>query len=285
MAATAAETIAKVAALVPPPSAFVPELVKAQLPRVIPELQMRRISAEHHLVDLKITGALSDVLKGPIPHRTWIATLQAELTKAQASRRTVTAIKHPTDRELVLPLWALPIWDSIAVACQERMRWTQVMDWLKPGNHRAEDQQSLERVRAILARLPWGLKTWPLPGLDGESLVGYTARFLSPSWLAERNMDLMGVCLNAAVVAGRGKAHSYVAPVYLATQLQGIGDWDTNRILGNRSLCDWNPSQYRYIHIPANLANSHWVVFLVDTERKTYCWGLSLLPTCGDSSH
>ena len=72
-ASAAADIVAEVVALVPPPTALVPELVKAQLPEVISEDRTKNISASDHLVDLLITGTLSDVRGGPIPHRTWLA--------------------------------------------------------------------------------------------------------------------------------------------------------------------------------------------------------------------
>lgn len=276
---TAAEIIAEVTARVPPPAAPVPELANAQLPRVIPEDDLKKILAKDCLVDLPISGGLSDMLEGPIPHKTWLAALRAELDKAKDSQRTVTALQHPTEVDLILPLWALPVWDSIAVASQQRMLWAQAIDWLKPGNHRAEDQQDVERARTLIARIPWGMMAWALPGWEAKSHVGFLARYLSFSWLGERNVDLMGICCNATAMEDGYKARGYMAPVYLGAQLQGIGGWDAQRIRENSGLGRWRDlaaeKDLRYIHIPVNLASSHWIVFGIDIENQKYYWGLS----------
>ena len=51
------------------------ELVKARLLEVILEHDLKEIAAEHHLVDLEISGMLS-VLEGLMPHRTWLTKVQ-----------------------------------------------------------------------------------------------------------------------------------------------------------------------------------------------------------------
>jgi len=193
---TAADIIAEVTTLVPSPSMSVLHLVNAGLPEVIAEHDLKRFQPGRHLVNAKITGTLPQVLKGPIPHRTWLASLQMELTKAQKSGRKVTAIKHPTKANLVLPLWVLPVWDSIAVASQERMLWVEANDWLRPGKHRPDDQELVEEARGLMERIPWGMKAWALYGNDAESHMGFLAIFLSVSWLAERNLNIMGICCN-----------------------------------------------------------------------------------------
>ena len=71
---TAMNIIITVSALVPNPAASV-ELVKARLLEVILEHDLKEIAAEHHLVDLKISGMLS-VLEGLMPHRTWHTKVQ-----------------------------------------------------------------------------------------------------------------------------------------------------------------------------------------------------------------
>jgi hypothetical protein len=283
---TAADIVARVIATVPPPSAFVPELVNARLPKVIPEDRLKQIPARDHLVDLPLSGSLSEVLEGPIPHKTWLVSLRLELEKAKGSRH-VTAIRHPTNFNLILPLWALPVWDSIAVASQERMLWVLATDWLKPSSHRMEDLIDVERARSLMGRIPWGMMAWALSGWDAKSRVGFLAKYLSFSWLGERNIDLMGICANAIAARDNYKSRGYMAPVYLGSQLQVISTWDEQRISSNADLAGWKAmtveKRLRYIHIPMNLADSHWVVFGIDTESRTYCWGLSLLPTCADS--
>ena len=283
---TAVDIVAEVTALVPLPGAFVPELVKAKLPKVIPEGDMKRLSAHDHLVDLKISGSLSDVLEGPIPHRTWLASLGLELEKAKTSGRTITVIRHPTKVGLILPLWALPVWNSIAVASQQRMLWARATDWLKPGDHRPEDREDVERARSLMAKIPWGMTAWALSGWEARSHVGFLAKFLSFSWLGERNIDLMGVCCNAIAAKDGYKTHGYMAPVCLGSQLQGISKWEPQQIRDNSGLGGWKTMAVekglRYIHIPTNLANSHWVVFGIDIDGQSYCWGLSPMSTCVD---
>ena len=107
MAFTGEDIIAQVVALVPPPTAPASDLVKVWLLQVIAEDKLKAISTRNNLVNLPISGSLSDVLEGPIPHRTWLAALGSELTKARESGHLVTAIRHPTQGDLTLPLWAL----------------------------------------------------------------------------------------------------------------------------------------------------------------------------------
>jgi len=285
--ATAADIIAAVSARVPPPSAPVPELVMARLPPVIPEHTMKKYTADDHLVHLQVSGTLTDVLEGPMPHRTWVARLQTDLEKAQTSGRTVTAIRHPTQVGLTLPLWALSVWDSMAVAAQERMAWVEATEWLRPGNHRPDDHHLVEEARRLIARFPWGLKGWPLYGNDSESQVGFLAKFISTRWLAERNIDIMGICCNAVTVANGGPMTAYMAPVHLGAQLQFIDGWDAERIRTHRDLGSWKDEAkkygYRYIHIPINFGNNHWVVVVIDIEEQTYLWGMLLAPDCMDA--
>jgi len=141
-------------------------------------------------------------------------------------------------------------------------------------------------AHGLLARIPWGMKAWPLYGYEAQSRVAFLARFSSTMWLAERNINIMSVCCNAAGMVEPGSIQGYMAPVYLGAQLQGIGDWDAERIQGNRDLSHWKNTaiekQYHYIHIPVNFLNAHWVVFLIDIKAKTYSFGMSLVPVCMD---
>ena len=270
--------------LVPPPTASILDLVRAPLPEVIPEDKMKAIPAKDHLVNLDISGTLRSILDGPIPHRTWIASLRMELEKAEKSKHYVAAIRHPTEEDLILPLWALPVWESIAVASQERELWVQATEWLNPSSHRQEDRQDVEHVQDLLAKIPWGMKVWALGGVEAGSHVVLLARFLSFSWLSERNIDLMGVCCNATAVENGSRMRGHMAEVYLGAQLQAIGSWTAKRIQESSTLWGWKAfaeeNRLRYIHIPTNLTNTHWVVFCIDIEEQTYCWGLSSLDLC-----
>ena len=209
---THVDIVAQVVALVPQPIVFIPELVKAQLPQVIPEDRIKVFPAEDYLVDLPVSGTLADVLEGPLPHQTWLACLTIELETARGSGRAATAIRHPTRADLILPLWALPVWDSIAVASQERMLWVEATTWLSISNHRQEDHKYVEHARTLMGGIPWGMMVWALPGLEARSLVGILARFASFLWLAERNIDLMGIICNMNVVGDGNKTPSFVAP-------------------------------------------------------------------------
>ena len=157
MLITAVDIIATVSTLVPNPAASVAELVKARLPEVISEQDLKKIAVEPHLVNLEVSGTLSDMLEGPIPHRTWLAKLQTKLEKVQEARHIVSSIQHPTQPHLIFPLWALKVWDSIAVAAQERMLWATVTKWLRPGNHRKGDLNLVDDARALMAKMPWGM--------------------------------------------------------------------------------------------------------------------------------
>jgi len=280
-ASAAACIIAAVVELVPPPAAPVPELIKARLPKVLSEAQMKKYTAAHHLVDLPISGALSDVFEGPIPHRTWLASLQQELAKPH--KTPITAIRHPTRRKLILPLWALPVWDSIVVAAGQRMLWVRAADWLRPDEHRPEDHVEVERARAHMEDIPWGMAVWALPAESARSLIGFHAKLLSSVWLSERNVDLMGVCCNAIAAEDNYKSRGYMATTFLGAKLGWISGWDDQKIRDDTDLTEWTTvaaeKQLRYIHIPVNLANTHWVVFGIDLDNRTYFWGLSLVPT------
>ena len=276
---TAADIIATVSALVPNPAASVAELVKARLPEVISEHDLKKIAVEPHLVNLEVSGTLSDMLEGPIPHRTWLAKLQTELEKVQEGGCIVSSIQHPTQPHLIFPLWALKVWDSIAVAAQERMLWATATEWLKPGNHRKVDLNLVEDARALMAKMPWGMRAWALYGSDAGSRIGFLARFLSTLWLSERSIDIMGVCCNAATSANGGGAVSHMAPVYLSAQLQWISGWGPQKIRDNRILGHWRitaqENGYHFIHIPVNIIGMHWVVFLISIKDQTYSLGMS----------
>ena len=248
---THTDIVARVVALVPQPTTFIPELVKAQLPQVIPEDRMKVFPAEDYLVDLPVSGTLTDVLEGPLPHRTWLACLTIELETARGSGRTATAIRHPTRVDLIPPLWALPVWDLIAVASQERMLWAEATMWLSISNHRQDDHKYVEHARTLMEGIPWGMMVWALPGLEARSLVRILTRFASFLWLAKWNIDLI--------------------------QLRILGGGDATAIPANSGLRGWkatvDKNHYHFIYIPANIANIHWVVFCINTEDQTYCWG------------
>ena len=141
----------------------------------------------------------------------------------------------------------------------------------------------MDHAQRLIATIPWGMKAWPLPGLQASSHIGFIAKFLSWSWLNERNMNLMAVCCNSAVMGQGGKPRDHVALCYFGSQLQGISGWMAERIKENVDLGWWGTDAaekgYRYIHIPISLANTHWVVYRIDIEERTYCWGLSLALT------
>ena len=141
----------------------------------------------------------------------------------------------------------------------------------------------MEHARQLMAKLPWAMTAWALPGYEAESHIGFIAKFLSSSWLAEHNLDLMRICLNTATVESGNRTRSHVAPVYLGCKLQWIGDWSTERIREDRDLVEWRDialqNWYCYLHIPTNLTDTHWVVFRIDIEGQSYSWGLLLIPT------
>ena len=91
----------------------------------------------------------------------------------------------------------------------------------------------------------------------------------------------MIILCNAVAVRDINKARSHVAPVWLGAQLQTIGSWDDKKILENRDLGGWKARAvqggFRYIHIPVNFINVHWVIFCIDIEAQTYCWGMLLI--------
>ena len=86
--------------------------------------------------------------------------MKHELAKATESGSVVTAVKHPTEDGLILPLWAIPVWDLIAVASQEHMLWQHADVWLRPGTHWPEDQALMERVRGLMGQIPWVAAGW-----------------------------------------------------------------------------------------------------------------------------
>ena len=72
-------------------------------------------------------------------------------------------------------------------------------------------------------------------------------------------------------------------------QLQTIGSWDDKKIQGNCDLGGWEAKAaqdgFHYIHIPINFINVHWVIFHIDIEAQTYCWGMSLIPIGAHAYH
>ena len=167
------------------------------------------------------------------------------------------------------------------------MLWVQATEWLRPDNHRVEDLELVERARSLMAKVPWGMRAWALSGWDATSYTGFLVRFLSFSWLGEQNINMMGICYNAMTAEGDGKMRGYVAPFYLGSQLQRIGDWDAQRIQDNSDLGGWRDmvtkGRYCYLHILTNLARAHWVVFHIDIQEQTYSWGQLLMLTWMDT--
>ena len=94
----------------------------------------------------------------------------------------------------------------------------------------------------------------------------------------------MGVCCNVIAAEDPACTCHHVAIVYLGLQLQGIEDWDNKRIQNNTDLYGWRVLAVRegihYIHIPVNLSNTHWVIFCVDLDKKSFWWGQSMYSTC-----
>lgn len=250
--------------LVPSPDVLVPDLLTSRLPPLIKETTIDPAAAVS-CISLNSPGVELDALLDlPMPPRKWVNELRDALVDL-ASQEEYKSIKHPTGQDVYLPLSAVDLWESLAVAVEQREAWSVAM-------------QSLERWRSVpgaatalkmIGTIQWGRSVSGLRGSDARSRIGLLAGFLSLQWLSERHLDLLGLCLNAPP--------DVVVEVSLATVVKALEGRSTEQVLAVPELAQLQrqveAGQCDRIFFPSNINNIHWVAYCVNTRTRTISYG------------
>ena len=134
------------------------------------------------------------------------------------------------------------------------------------------------KARALLEKVPWGLKLWSLTGHDRETHVGYLAGLLSNDWLGERHINSISLYLNAQAKQESGsRPKSLVADLDLYTYLSFHSGATAEAIQTHEGLSAYakriSDHDFRHIFIPAHVGGNHWIVFSMDFEKCIFKHG------------
>lgn len=260
--------------LIPLPSITVSSLLKDPLPTPLHPSTINLRPAESCVTDLAARWTVDELIKAPIPSRTWLFDLEITLKNKWHTRIGVTSVRHPTISGLYLPLWIGNFWDSLIGAVEQKGEWRRAESWILG---QVQDARVYE-ARELLQQIPWGFRVWALTGADSSSLVGVLAGLLSTGWLRERHLDTLASYLNFR--AGRdkkGARECWVGDVYLSMCLKRVYRAAKKTISADRDLEKYRDAitvhGYQRFFFPANLDNNHWIVFGIDLVKKHFRYG------------
>ncbi|KIO15651.1 hypothetical protein M407DRAFT_34765 [Tulasnella calospora MUT 4182] len=151
--------------------------------------------------------------------------------------------------------------------------------WTSRRATQLKDQESTKEVADNVARVfdvfdalaPPG----PLAGLGCAGNVTQLARLLGIHWLSDTIIDAMAFLLNARITrTPKTRGTVVFASVDLACQLPEVATAQKEisraaaEVLGPYERMDLN--HVRYLLIPINIDNQHWVAVCVDIKTKTW---------------
>ena len=174
------------------------------------------------------------------------------------------------------------VWESVLVSVEEQNKWRVAVDWLASEGEGSE----LNIANGLIERAPWGTTMWTLTGGNSHSLIGILSLLLSSGWLAERHLDAYAAFVNKSAQEGAGDV--WAAGIYLSALLKSNAAKPISDFKALTSLQSFyeeviNAGSNR-LFIPANLNNSHWILFQVDLKKKTIVWGVFFTSFIADES-
>ena len=276
----------EVLGLIPSDSITVSSLLEKTLPNLLQSSAANLRSVDSCVSHIAARWTIEELLKAPIPPRTWLGDLDITLKKRWFTPCTrVNSVRHPTILDLRLPLWIGRFWYSLVGAVEQKKEWRRAEGWVLCQE---QDEKAYE-ARELMRRIPWGMRVHILAGADSSSFVGVLARFLSANWLAERNLDTLVSHLNFRARNEMGGAGEYwVGDVYLSICVKRMYRAAKKDINANWDLTKYQNEITKHGHkrllFPANLNGNHWIVFGVDLVKSQFCYGTpSRFSKCGDA--
>ena len=262
----------EISALFPSPMDSVESLISHNSFSPQPIGGKRLRPAKSCIVDSGVRWRKEDLLTAPIPPLQWIGDLEMELKAQLGAGRHLSALQHPTIPDLRLPLWMVSLWFVIQAIEAQKTLWTEAVTWLSSD---AVTGEEVDCASELIKQLKWGTTIWPL--LEPTTLIGLVAELLSTRWLRERHLDLWGLYLTCC--AGEGVRDFYIGGVYIAQVLKQLPagkekgmSWAEQGTVFD-TLAIVVKEGFRTILLPANLNQNHWVLFRIDLDKKTFCYG------------
>jgi hypothetical protein len=257
-----------IASVVPQNNITVPALIAYRLPPPIGDADVSSVGAVACISANMPTVDLDGLLDIPIPPRKWVYEAANALGNPAHSQQP-NSIIHPTLADVYLPLSAIEAWQGLRTAVEERSAWNNAIKTLETWKN---EEGAADALRAIQT-IQWGRPTSGLK-YDSRSPIGLLAVFLSFQWLAERHIDLIGLCLTSPP--------DVVVEASLALDVMRLGIEPT--MVTPPALVrlqeEHLAGRCNRIFFPTNIDNSHWIAFCVDIPLMSISYG-----TCTYSSY
>ena len=215
------------------------------------------------------------LLQLPVPPRHWLGELGVELNR-RLHKSPPVSLQHPTIPNLYFPLWVVNFWSALRNAAEQRNRWIAAQAWV-----RDQEEQGAEigKVNELLQRAPWGMEIWaPVPS---TSSIGVFAILLSTGWLRERHIDAF-----ASYLAFKARGHVdglWIGGLHLSVLLKAFPEKPKWAEGVGKGLAPFEKmfteGGYKNLLFPANINDSHWILFSVDIEERVFCFGMSVTPS------
>lgn len=255
--------------MVPPEHLTVPELLESRLPPLIKESSVDSATAVSSLSIEKPNCQDETLLDIAMPPRGWVAEV-AEVLKDSMHCPEASSIAHPVRPNTYLPFDVVYLWQILRSPVEQRTAWSIALEYL----NRWKKEPNAAAAQDAIKTIKWGRPTSGLRGTDARSPIGILALFLSLRWLAERHLDLIGLCLSAPP--------DVVVEVSLATTVKALVGKTTEQILAvtplDRLRQEVQAGRCKRIFFPTNIDNVHWVAFCVCTTTKTIRYGMRMSP-------
>lgn len=259
--------------LIPSRSIGVSSLLKKPLPPLLHPSAINLRPAESCLAHLAARWTVDELMRAPIPSKTWLYDLETSLNKKwHMAGAGAASIQHPTISHLYLPFWVGNFWYYLVEAAEQKEEWGKAERWI---SGQVQDAKTCE-ARELMQRIPWGMSIWALAGVDSSSPVGVLAELLSANWLRERHLDTLASYLNCRAGKDKdGAATSWVGDVYLSTCVKRMYRATKTGFGANQDLIKYRDiiTAHDYKRLFANLDNNHWIVFSVDFVKNQFCYG------------
>jgi len=254
--------------LLPAPGLSIPLLIRKVFPPMMDPLVSSIIPAGECITDHTVSWSTGAIIEAPVPPSKWVSNLDIAIRNQWATRETITAIQHPSLSHLLLPLWAVQYWTSIAHAIKARARWISALTWTL-------DQPNTPQRAAVLDLI--GKTSWQttvsLPPHGGlVSTIDTIADLLSFDWLRETHMDTLATHFNI-----HGSSDWMVASVYLSIRLPRVAELTEMEIQKEETLnsikSQMEHRKATHLVFPVNIKKVHWIVFHVNMNKKTFSYG------------
>ena len=257
----------------PAETVSVSTLLNANIPDRLSDTSMIQL-AHLSLSPLDPCWTIDELFKTRLPPRTWLNTLEDDLSKMWGPKISSTIPPWSSNPKLRFPLWVTNFWKMAVEVAEQRDKWRLAEDWL---SRRIQDS-GIREARSLLEKVPWGLRLWSLIGYDRETRIGHLAGLLSNQWLGERHIDTISSYLNVrAQKDPRLRPTSLVAGLDLQIYLSSTARATAETIQAHDGLRTYakqiSDHHYSRIFIPANVGGNHWIVFSVDLIKYTFEYG------------